>query len=68
MLKTQIFQKNREVIDIILASAAYEREFGFELTFMQHIDSLFKGYIRNKAEADVVLSALWLKPFPQYLG
>ena len=28
----------------------------------------FKGYIRTNAEAEVILKALQLKPFSQYLG
>jgi len=55
-------------LDINLASAAYEEEYGFELTSEQHIDDRFKGYIRTNAEAEVILKALQLKPFPQYLG
>ena len=55
-------------LDIILASLAYEEEYGFELTAEQHIDDRFKGYIRTNAEAKVILEALRLKAFPQYLG
>jgi hypothetical protein len=55
-------------LDIILASIAYKRAFGFELTPEQHIDDRFKGYIRNNKEAAVILNALKIKPFPQYLG
>jgi hypothetical protein len=55
-------------IDIILASIAYEKEFGFELTVEQHMDDRFKGYIRTNEEAAIILRALRIKPFPQYLG
>ena len=55
-------------LDIILASLAYKKEYGFELTMEQHMDYRFKGYIRTNAEADVILKALRIEAFPQYLG
>lgn len=55
-------------LDIILASMAYEEEFGFELTMEQHVEYRFKGYIRTNEEAKVIFNALRIEAFPQYLG
>ena len=55
-------------IDIILASSLYEEEFGFELSMEQHHEYHFRGYIQTNQEAEVILKALKIKAFPQYLG
>ncbi len=57
------------VLDLHVASEAYKREYGFELSYEQHHDLYFKGHIRSKEAGEIIWDALGLKRYkPGYLG
>ena len=57
------------VIDPAIADMAYSEKHGFTWTDTNEDETLFRGYIENRAEAEVILRAIrWKGYFPQYLG
>ncbi len=57
------------VIDPIVADVAYEEKYGFTWSDGNREESLFRGYIENRFEAEIILEAIRMNRFsPQYLG
>ncbi len=57
------------VIDPAMADFAYEERHGFTWSEGNMDESLFRGYIKNKEEAEIILRAIRIEVYgPQYLG
>ena len=57
------------VIDSFLAESEYSKEFKLPWKDYDPDEQLFKGYIANKQEAEIILNAIrYMKYKPQYLG
>jgi len=57
------------VIDPAMADFAYEEKYGFTWSDANREETLFRGYIHNRFEAEIILKAVRVdKYFPQYLG
>ena len=57
------------VIDAAIADIAYEEKHGFTWTDSNQDETLFRGYIDNRLEAEIIFLAIRMDRYlPQYLG